>query len=84
MIREHIDLDPRPGTPESCHGAFLPPVVRPVRLAVGQVAGVVAGAVVAAVAVESWVREVGADLLGCGPEVVEGVLLVGEHVAGGD
>ena len=77
-------MDSRPSTSKPRDGPFLAPVVGPVGFAVGQIAGVVAGAVEAAVAVQRWVREVGADLLGRGPEVVERVLLIGEDVAGGD
>jgi hypothetical protein len=84
LVREHVDLDTGPVTAKSSHGTLLAPVVRPLLVAVGEVAGIVAGAVEAAVPEQIWVREVGADLLGRGPEIVERVLLVGEDVAGGD
>jgi hypothetical protein len=53
-------------------------------VAIGQVAGIIAGAVLAAVTEKVGVGEVGADLFGSGPEIVEGLGLVGEDVAGGD
>lgn len=77
----HIDLNAAPCAPQA-RNRLDTPVVR--LLAVGEVAGVVPGAAGAAVAQKVRVGEVCADLLGGGPEVVEGVLLVGEDVAGGD
>lgn len=78
----HIDLDTAPGAAQARHGGSDAPVVG--LLAVGQVAGVVTRAALAAVALEIRVGEVGADLLGGGPEVIEAILLVGEDVARGD
>ena len=60
------------------------PVVGAVLGAVDEIAGVVAGAVGAAVAEEVGGGEVGADLLGRRPEVVDVVLLVGQDGAIGD
>jgi len=60
------------------------PVVGAVLGAVDEVAGVVAGAVGTAVAEEVGGGEVGADLLGGGPEVIDIVLLVGQNGAVGD
>lgn len=81
LVGVHVDLDAAPGAAESSDGGGAPVVGLE---AVGQVAGVIAGAVLAAVAAQRGVGEVGADLLGGGPEVVVGVGLVGQDVAGGD
>lgn len=71
-------MDAAPGASQACNGPGLAPVVR--LRAVGQVAGVVSRAALATVAQQVRVGEVGADLLRGGPEVVEGLCLVGEDV----
>jgi hypothetical protein len=83
LLGEDVDLDAGPLAGESGDGGGAP-VVGPVLGAVDDVAGVVAGAVGAAVADEVGRGEVGADLLGGGPEVVDVVLLVGQDGAVGD
>lgn len=82
MVRKDIDLDAAPRAAQARHRARLPPIVG--LLAVRQETGVVAGAVRAAVAQQRRVREVGAELLGRGPEIVHGLRRVGEDVAGWD
>ena len=77
LVTIDIELDTGPRTPQSRNGALLAPIKGSFRFAVDKVGGVVAGAVEAAVAEKIRVGEVGADLLGRGPEVVEGVFLVG-------
>jgi hypothetical protein len=78
----HINLNTTPCAAQASNGGSHAPVIR--LLAVGQVAGVVTGAALAAVALEVWVGEVGADLLGGGPEVIQRVGLVGQDVACGN
>lgn len=81
LVGENINVDTRPLARETGDGARSPPVVRAVLCAVHDVAVVVAGAVGAAVAEQLRGGVVGAELLRGGPEVVDGVLLVGEDDA---
>lgn len=83
LLGEDVDLDAGPVAGEGGDGGGAP-VVGSVLGAVDDVAGVVAGAVGAAVAEEVGGGEVGADLLGGGPEVVDVVELVGQDGAVGD
>lgn len=83
LLGVDVNLDAGPVAGEGCDGSRVP-VVRAVLGAVDEVAGVIAGAVGAAVAEEVGGGEVGADLLGRGPEVVDVVLLVGQDGAVGD
>jgi len=80
LLREDVDLDARPRASERGDRSSVP-VVRAVLGTVGDVAGIVASAVGAAVAESLGRGEVGADLLGRGPEVVDAVLLVGQDGA---
>lgn len=76
-------MDTRPSTAETRNGSFgFAPGGG--AGACGEVAVIVAGAVEAAVSEEFGRAEVGADLLGGTPEVVDGVAVVGEDVSGGD
>lgn len=84
LVREDIELDAGPRAAEASDGGLLLAPVVGALFARGEVAVVVAGAVEAAVSEEVGRAEVGADLLGGAPEVVDGAALVGEDVACGD
>jgi hypothetical protein len=77
LVREDVELDTRPRTRESCDRSSLAPVERTVLCAVDNVAVIVTSAVETTVAKEFRRGVVSTNLLGRGPEVVHGVLLVG-------
>ena len=84
LVRVDVELDAGPLAGERSDGARVAPVQGLSRAAVDDVAVVVASAVEAAVSKELGRGVVGADVLGCGPEVVDGVLLVGQNGAVGN
>ena len=81
LISVDVELDTRPRAGQRSNGTRFTPVERAILITVDSVAVVVTGAVVTAVAEELRRCEVGADLLGSRPEVVDGVLLVGQNSA---
>lgn len=81
LVGEDIELDTGPGAAETSDGSFLLAPVVGAFFARGEVAVVVAGAVEAAISEEVGRAEVGADLLGGRPEVVDGAVLVGEDIS---
>lgn len=82
LIRIHVYLDAAPCAPQSSHGAALAPIVR--LFAVRQVASIIASTPLAAITEQIWVGKVGTDLLGRGPEVVDGPGKVSRDVTRGD
>ena len=81
LVGEDVELDAGEVAREGGHGALGTPVVGAVLGAVDQPGVVVADAAEAAVVLDLGRRVVGAELLGCGPEVVDRVLLVGQDGA---
>lgn len=81
LIGVDINLDTRPRAEKRGNRTRFAPVEGTILVTVDGVAVVVAGAVVAAVTEEFGRSQVGANLLGSGPEVVDGVLLIWEDGA---
>lgn len=71
LVGEDVDLDAAPLAGKRSNGSAGAPVVGAVLGAVDEVCVVVAGAVEAAVTQDLGRREVGAELLRAGPEVVD-------------
>ena len=84
LVGVDIELDTRPRAGKGSNRAGLAPVEGTVLVTVDRVTGVVTSAVVTAVAEELRRCQVSANLLGSRPEVIDGVLLVGQDGAIGN
>lgn len=84
MIGEDVDLDTRERTRDGSDRSRLAPIVGSILISVNQPAGIVTNASTATTADKVRRSQVGADLLGRGPEIEYATLLVGQDGTIGD
>lgn len=76
LVRVDIELDAGEVAPKRGNWTTSAPIIGTILVAIDKPAVVVACAVEPAVALELRCSEVGAELLGRGPEIIDGILLV--------